>query len=79
MDTLAASTKALKSTEESVYNSIENSIASLTSQRDALASQIKVALSKAAFDGQALNEQQAKGWIAQAQSLLDQAKALAAS
>ena len=79
MDTLTASTKALKSTDESVYNSIENSIASLTSQRDALAGQIKVALSRAAFDGQALNEQQAKGWIAQAQSLLDQAKALAAS
>ena len=79
MDTLTTSTKALKSTDDSVYNSIENSIANLTSQRDALASQIKVALSRAAFDGQALNEQQAKGWIAQAQSLLDQAKALAAS
>jgi hypothetical protein len=77
MDTLTASTKALKSTDDSVYNSIENSIASLTSQRDALASQIKVVLSRAAFDGQALNEQQAKNWIAQAQSLLDQARALA--
>jgi hypothetical protein len=79
MDTLAASTKALKSTDESAYSSIEDSIASLTSQRNALASQIKAALSAAAFDGQALNEQHAKDWIAQAQSLLDQAKALAAS
>ena len=79
MDTLTASTKALKSTDESAYSSIEDSIASLTSQRDALAGQIKAALSAAAFDGQALNEQQAKDWIAQAQSLLDQAKALAAS
>ena len=35
-------------------------------------------LSGAAFDGQALNEQQAKAWIAQAQSLLNQAHALAA-
>jgi hypothetical protein len=79
MDTLVASTRALKSTDETVYSSIEGSIASLTTQRDALASQIKVALSSAAFDGQALNEQQAKAWIAQAQSLLDQAQALAAS
>ncbi|MEA2635926.1 MAG: hypothetical protein QOH92_2693 [Chloroflexota bacterium] len=77
MDTLVASTRALKSTDESVYSSIEDSIASLASQRDSLASQIKVALSRAAFDGQALNEQQAKDWIAQAQSLLDQATALA--
>jgi len=79
MDTLIASTKALRSTDESVYSSIEDSITSLTTQRDALAGRIKVALSSAAFDGQALNEQQAKAWIAQAQSLLDQAKALAAS
>jgi hypothetical protein len=43
-----------------------------------LASQIKVALSAAAFDNQPLNEQQSKSWIAQAQSLLDQAAALAA-
>jgi hypothetical protein len=79
MDTLLASTRALKSTDESVYGSIESSIASLTSQRDALASQIKAGLSAAAFDGQALNEQEAKAWISQAQSLLNQAHALAAS
>jgi hypothetical protein len=77
LDLLTASTRALKSTNETQYESIETSIASLASQRDALASQIKVALSRAAFDGQALNEQQAKDWIAQAQSLLDQARALA--
>jgi hypothetical protein len=78
MDTLTASTRAIKSTDESVYNSIESSIESLTSERDALASQIKAAFDAAAFDGQALNEQEAKAWINQAQSLLARAAALAA-
>ena len=53
-----------------------SSIASLTAQRDALASQIRAALNAAAFDGQALNEQQAKGWIDQANTLIQQAKEL---
>jgi type II secretory pathway pseudopilin PulG len=79
LDTLTASTKALASSDESKYASIEGSIASLTSQRDALAAQIRGALNAAAFDGTALDEQQAKGWIDQAQSLIDQASSLAAS
>ena len=58
--------------------SIENSISDLTTQRDALASQIKAALDGAAFDGQQIKERDAKDWIDQAQSLIDQAKALAA-
>ncbi len=78
LDLLTASTSAVKSTDESRYESIEGSIESLTSQRDALAAQIKVALNAAAFDGQALNEQNAKEWIDQAQSLLDRASELAA-
>jgi hypothetical protein len=36
-------------------------------------------LNAAAFGGQALNEQQAKGWIDQAQSLIDQMHTLAAT
>jgi len=79
MDALVASTRAIKSTDESVYSSIETSIENLTTERDALAAQIKAALGAAAFDGQALNEQQAKAWIKQAQSLLDRAATLAAS
>jgi hypothetical protein len=50
----------------------------LTAQRDALASQIKAALDGAAFRNQAVDEQQAKDWIDQAQSLIGQASALAA-
>jgi hypothetical protein len=79
LDTLKASTAALASTDESTYGSIEDTIASLTSQRNALAAQIKDGLDAATFDDQALNEQQAKSWIDQAQSLIDQAAALASS
>lgn len=73
---LKASTAALRSSDETHYASIETSIQNLTSQRDALAVQIRVALNAAAFGGQALNEQQAKGWIDQAQSLIDQSTTL---
>jgi hypothetical protein len=79
LDLLTASTTAVKSMDQSRYESIEGSIESLTSQRDELAGKIKAALNAAAFDGQALNEQRAKAWIAQARSLLDQAAALAQS
>jgi hypothetical protein len=82
LDLLQASTRAVKSgsaADDSTYNTIENSIRDLTSQRDDLASQIKDALNAAAFNGKALNEKQAKSWIAQAQSLIDQAQALGAS
>jgi hypothetical protein len=78
----AASTKAVSSgspADDSHYTSVEGSISSMTSQRDTLAVKIRNALNAAAFDGQALNEQQAKGWIDQAQGLIDQAAALAAS
>ena len=77
-DLLTASTRALKSTNESEYESIESAIADLTTERDNLAAHIKAALNAAAFDNQPINEQQAKAWIAQSKSLLDQARALAA-
>ena len=79
LDTLTASTKGIQSSDESVYGFYETSIQDLTTQRDALASQIKVALDGAAFNGQQIKEKQAKDWIAQAQSLIDQAAALAAT
>lgn len=79
-DLLKASTRALKAgsvTNDSTYTSIETSIESLTTQRDALAAQIKAALNAAAFGGQSLNERNAERWIDQAHSLLDQASELA--
>ena len=80
LDTLAASTNALTSgstSSDTTYTTIENQIASLTNQRDALAAQIQDALNAAEFGGQAINEQQAKTWINQAQQLIHQAHALA--
>ena len=80
LDTLVASTRALKSgsaSDDSTYTTIENQIESLTSARDALAKQIRAALGSATFGRNALNEQQAKGYISQAQSLIAQAHALA--
>jgi hypothetical protein len=79
MDTLKASTRALASNDagDATYTSIEGQIQNLTTQRDALTTQIKSALADAAFNGQVLNIQQVSSFIAQAQSLLNQAHALA--
>jgi hypothetical protein len=82
MNTLSASTEAIKSgnsSDDSAYTSIEGQIQSLTSRRDALATQIRNALDAAAFDHQHISKTQARSWITQAQSLLNQAAALAAS
>jgi hypothetical protein len=78
MDALAASTSALESesANDATYTCIENQIESLTNTRDALASQIRAALDGASFRDAAVNEQQAKGFVAQAQSLISQAKTL---
>jgi hypothetical protein len=79
MDTLKASTKGIESSDDSVYANTEDAIQSLTAQRDTLASQMRAALNAAAFDGQALDEQQAKAMIDQADALLAQAQALSAA
>jgi hypothetical protein len=72
LHTLSASTRALAG-DEATYTRLEGKIADLTSQRDALAAQIRTALNKAAFGGQPLNVQQANNWIDRAQRLLVQA------
>jgi outer membrane murein-binding lipoprotein Lpp len=80
MSVLKASTQAIKSgsdTNDSTYESLEGRIGALTSRRDALASQIRAALDGAAFGGDSLNESRAKGWIDQADNLIDQAVRLA--
>jgi hypothetical protein len=81
-DVLVASTEALKSgsaTDDTGYASIEDQIESLTSARDSLAGQIRAALDDAAFGGKALDNQQAKAFITQAENLISQAHELAAS
>ena len=82
MNVLAASTKAIKSgsaTDDSRYTSVEGQISTLTSQRDALAAQIRNALDAAAFDHHRINRNDARDWISQAQFLIGQSATLAAS
>jgi hypothetical protein len=76
MSVLKASTQAIKSgsaTNDSTYETLEGRIGALTSRRDALASQIRAALDGAAFGDVSLNEGRAKGWIDEADNLIDQA------
>jgi hypothetical protein len=79
--TLTVSTYAIESTSQgdTIYTNLENRIASWSTQRDALATQIKQLLSQAQFSGLAINEQQAKQLISSSQTLLDQASACASS
>jgi hypothetical protein len=83
LDTLTASTAALKATDELKYDSIETQIANLTLKRDVLAGAIRAALNDASpgndshGDNNGIDDNQAKAWIKQGQSLLDQAHALA--
>jgi hypothetical protein len=80
MDALFASTKAIKSgsvSDDSTYTSIEGQISSLTTQRDALATQMKNLLDSAAFNGQVINNNQAQNLIQQAQALINQMHTLA--
>jgi len=76
LDTLEASTVALTG-DDTTYSTIEAQIATLTTQRDALAAQIRSALNGAAFRREPLDETRAAAWIQQAQSLIDKAVALA--
>jgi hypothetical protein len=77
LDTLTASTAALKATDELKYDSIETQITNLTVERDQLVGNIRAALNDAAAGKSTIGNDQAGAWITQAQSLLDRAHALA--
>ena len=81
LDMLSTSTKALKGSDsgDATYTSKEASIASLTSQRDALAVQIRTALDNAEFASIPIDAMQAASWVSQAHALLASADALAAA
>ena len=63
--------------DDSAYIAADATIAGWTASRDALAGTISGLLAGTEFSGTALNEQQAKGLIAQAWSLIDQVEAAA--
>jgi hypothetical protein len=81
LDTLVASTNALKQpatpTGDLTYDAIETQIANLTAERDVLAGAIRAALNDAAAGNGKIDEDQARGWIKQAKSLLSRAHDLA--
>ncbi len=79
--TLTVSTYALESNSagDTTYTNLENQIATWTTQRDGLTAQIKSMLEAAEFNGQAINEQQAKLIISEGQALLNQAGACASN
>jgi hypothetical protein len=79
--TLTVSTYAIQSTShsDSVYANLETRIASWTTERDALAAQIKQLLAGAQFNGVAVNEQQAKQLIDASESLLARASTCASN
>jgi hypothetical protein len=75
--TLRISTQALESNApgDSTYTQLENQLTSFNGQRDALAGQMIALLEGAEFNGQSINEQQAKQLISQGQALLSQVNA----
>jgi hypothetical protein len=82
LDSLVISTAAAKSGNaagDSTYTNLEAQLASFTTVRNGIASQMSAMLEHAAFNGRAINEGAAKGLISQAQQLLEQVHALAES
>jgi len=78
--TLQASTNAIKSgstSDDSTYTNLENQLAALTNDRNALAGQMIALLEGAEFDGQAIDQHTAQSLVAQGQALIAQANALA--
>jgi hypothetical protein len=69
LSTLARSTQALQG-DDATYTTIENQLIALSAQRDAIAVQMIGMLNAAAFDGTAINEEQARDLIQQGESLL---------
>ncbi len=80
LDTLQASTTALasESAHDADYTRLEGRLQRLGAARDALAVKMRSALLGAAFSGRALNERQARAFIARGDRLLGEAAVLAA-
>jgi hypothetical protein len=81
-DVLAASTRALASgsaTDDNAYNAISDRIAALTSDRDALAGQMRDVLNEAAFGGQQPTQQQVDDLAWQGRTMLMRAHELGAA
>jgi hypothetical protein len=72
--TLSTSTKALESgsaADDSTYTTLENKLISITNERNTLADAMRKVLEDAAFDGQSIDETQAKQLIGNGWGLLN--------
>jgi len=80
LTTLAISTHALASNTpgDATYTNLESQLSSMTSQRNAIASQMISLLQGAEFNHQHIDSGQAQSLISQGQNLLNQANTLAA-
>ena len=81
MDTLTISTFALKSgdsTTDAVYTALSNKLLDWTSQRNAIATEMRAMLDGAAFANQVFDEVRGKQLVTQAQALLDEVRSCAA-
>jgi hypothetical protein len=79
LDVLDISDAAVRSTDETRYAELSTAIQILGAARDTLAGKMRTLLEQAAFSDTAINEQEAKDLIAQADALLARAHALASS
>jgi hypothetical protein len=79
LDVLRISDAAVRSTDEGRYVPLAAAIQQLAADRNTIAARIRTLLTQAAFGNTAIDEQEAKGLIAQAQALLARADATAAS
>lgn len=66
---LARSTQALQG-DAAAYTAIENELIALTTQRDAIAAEMRTMLNAAAFGGKSINEDHARSLIRQGEALL---------
>jgi hypothetical protein len=76
LNAMKISTRALRGNDDT-YAQLEATLAEFTTRRDGLALQIEAILDGAAFNGNPINEQQARSLIAQARQLLSDVRELA--
>jgi hypothetical protein len=79
LDVLGISDAAVRSTNEAHYAELSTAIQQLGAERNAIAGRMRTVLEQAAFGNAAIDEQEAKGLIAQANALLARADATASS
>jgi hypothetical protein len=77
--TLRASTRAIESNSpgDATYADIENQLATLTTNRNTLATEMIGLLEGAEFGGQSIGEEQARALVSKAQAVIAEANALA--